>query len=358
MIRKVIAIVVLMVFLSGLAFNTCETWALSSDPALNDIFDWEEPTVTKVKDKLGSLISYTTRKFKDIKSSDWYISSLSKLVGLSGIDGYKDGTFKPQNSINVAEFTKTLLAAAGYKQELVKKVWYTNYVNKAKELGVIEASDNYVYTSGMKRKDMAKMICKLLKVEPGSGGNTVFADAKGMDTKWIDAAYNTYLIRGYYSKQTRTFKPNQTATRAEVTEMVMRALEYRENPEEYKASMSKYYDNIERAQDEKDGVNTGTEVKGYRIPTDPAVTVNTNFSMAEIFITLNVSKPLDMQYKHTESILASKFGGSNVVEVMNYIKQLTDTTSILPKKEFIAGGQTISVGGQNGTISIIIYPKE
>ena len=49
---------------------------------------------------------------------------------------------------------------------------------------------------------------------------------EGIDTKWIDAGYEEYLIRGYYDKGERTYKPNQTATRAEVSEMVCRAIEY------------------------------------------------------------------------------------------------------------------------------------
>lgn len=355
--KKVVSIVILMTLFTGLFFTGQGAYALSDDPALNEIFGWEEPTLDMAKEKIAQLITYSTNKFSDIKNSDWYISSLSKLVGLNGIDGYSDGKFRPQNPIKVSEFTKILLAAAGYKQNTDTKVWYTNYVTKAKELGVIDSTDNYVYTGGMKRKDMAKMICKLLKIQPVKSGKTEFTDAGGMDTSWIDAAFNEYLIRGYYSKHTRTFKPDQTATRAEVTEMVVRALEYRKNPQEFKSSMKSYYDRIESAQDEKDGGQTAKTVKGYKIPTGTTVVVRTDFSAAEIFIGINLSKSADTQYKEAENILSSKFGSSEVTDIMNYVKQLTGIDSILPKKDFTVGGQTASVGGQNGSVSIIVYPK-
>jgi hypothetical protein len=356
--RKVVTIIILLTFFTGIFLTGQGANALSDDPALNEIFGWEEPTLDMVIDKLDQLVSYSTHKFSDIKSSDWYISSLSKLVGLSGIDGYSDGKFRPQNPIKVSEFTKILLAAAGYKQSTDTKVWYSNYVTKAKELGVIDSSDNYVYTDGMKRKDMAKMICKLLNIKPAKSGKTQFTDAGGMDTSWIDAAFNEYLIRGYYSKYTRTFKPDQTATRAEVTEMVIRALEYRQNPEEFKKNMKNYYDKIESAQDEKDGGQAAKTVKGYKIPNDLTVMVRTDLSTAEIVIGLNLGESADTQYKEAENILASKFGSSEVTDIMNYVKQLSGNDSVLPKKDFTIGGQTASVGGQNGSVSIVVYPKD
>jgi hypothetical protein len=61
------------------------------------------------------------------------------------------------------------------------------------------------------------------------------------------------LIRGYYIKKLRTFKPTQTATRAEVTEMIVRVLEFRDDPNEYRIKMKAYYKEIERQQDLTDG---------------------------------------------------------------------------------------------------------
>ncbi|MDP4180531.1 MAG: S-layer homology domain-containing protein, partial [Bacillota bacterium] len=251
--KELIQAVSLLLVLFFVLVNVNYVNGVSNDPALNSIFNGQEPTIKLVNDKISSLVSYSSKKFKDIKAGDWYTNNLSKLVGLNGIDGYNDGTFKPKNPIKTAEFIKLMLAAAGYRQELDKDVWYKNYITKAKELGIVEDSDGYVFDESMIRKDMAKMICKMLKLEPQAAGSLVFSDASGIDTKWIDTAFNEYLIRGYYSKKARTFKPLQTATRAEVTEMIVRALEYRDNPEEYRVKMKAYYKEIEREQDLTDG---------------------------------------------------------------------------------------------------------
>ncbi|HEY9061996.1 MAG TPA: S-layer homology domain-containing protein [Pseudobacteroides sp.] len=251
-IVRFVSLLVVLIFASG---NSICFFAAAStaETELSTIFGGKEPNIKLAGEKLNSLVTYTTKRFKDIKAADWYTSNLSKLVGLRGIDGYSDGTFKPKNSIKTAEFIKLLLAAAGYKQELHKDVWYKNYVDKAKELGVIEDGDGYNYDGSMARMDMAKMILRLLKLDPKAASTPVFTDVAGIDTKWIDTAFSEYLIRGYYSKKLRTFKPTQTATRAEVTEMIVRVLEFRDDPNEYRIKMKAYYKEIERQQDLADG---------------------------------------------------------------------------------------------------------
>jgi len=343
--RKALSIFVALFILMSSVLNV-----FAAGDTLESILGGQTPTIEVVKAKLDRLVTYTTQKFSDVKSSHWYVKSLAKLVGMEGIDGYKDGTFRPQTEIKVAEFTKLLLAAAGYKEEVAKGKWYTNYVARAKELGVIEEGDNYNFESGMKRKDMAKMICKLLKIEPSTSGTSVFTDARNIDSRWIDAAFNEYLIMGYGKEGARTFKPMQTATRAEVTEMVIRALEYRENPEEYKRA----YGGGD-VQSTPSPSTSYTEVKGYKIPKNSTVSVKTDFEVAEIMITIDLKKDLNVQIKETEGILNSKFSSSDTKPVIDYVKQYTDASTILPKKDFTIGQRVISTGGQAGVATIMIF---
>ncbi len=246
-------------FISILALSAMLFTSLTLSPAhgsgntLEDIFGGKAPTITLANEKLEALISYTSSKFTDIKKNDWFCASSSKLVGLGGINGYSDGTFKPGNAITTAEFTKLLLAAMGYTQNNDPKVWYANYVAKARELGVVEASDSYSFDGGMQRKDMAKMICRMLKIDPKSSSTPAFSDLSGTDARWIDTAFSEYLIRGYYAKGIRTFKPTGTATRAEVCEMIVRALEYKDNPVLYKELSRAYYKEMDRQKDIEDG---------------------------------------------------------------------------------------------------------
>lgn len=67
------------------------------------------------------------------------------------LDGYSDGSFKPQNSINRAESLKVILEALGEEPssadysrftDVPKNAWFTGYVNKAKEKGIIKGYED------------------------------------------------------------------------------------------------------------------------------------------------------------------------------------------------------------------------
>ena len=315
---------------------------------LSGIFGGKEPDINLVNEKLGQLINYTKLRFSDVNEGAWFMRSVAKLTGLGGIDGYGDGTFKPQNTMTVAEFVKLLLASMGYQQENDSKVWYKNYVDKAWELKVIEFGDDYNYNGGIKRKDMAKMICKILNVQPVTSGTSPFTDTKGIDSKWVDAAYNEYLIRGYMENGQRIFKPDGTATRAEVTEMIVRALEYRNNPELYKR--------LKAAEFAKEEGSQSTDVQykmisGYKVPVDsPSYLKVCDGGYAELGkkypelgIMIHMRGDMERQYKETEEILLQKFEKSIVDQVMEYVKQKKQEKDRLASKHFDAGDRDIEV---------------
>lgn len=75
--------------------------------------------------------------FTDISPTAWYSEFITKAKNLNIIDGYPDGSFRPENKINLAESIKLL--SAGFKIQLTENVveppyrdiqlnlWYTPY---------------------------------------------------------------------------------------------------------------------------------------------------------------------------------------------------------------------------------------
>ena len=85
------------------------------------------------------MIKYTVDKFKDIKPDSWFAETVSRLVGKGGIDGYPDGTFKPNNTITRAEFTKILVSTLGHENlSKTGSHWASGYISKAEEIGLID----------------------------------------------------------------------------------------------------------------------------------------------------------------------------------------------------------------------------
>ncbi len=97
--------------------------------------------------------SQTCVGFKDVQSSDAICNDLIFAKESEWINGYPDGTFRPKNSVNRAEFTKIVMNAI-YKRELESKncfynsaineyeiksdMWYSSYVCSAKEKNIIK----------------------------------------------------------------------------------------------------------------------------------------------------------------------------------------------------------------------------
>src|SRR5690606_30711669 len=105
--------------------------------------------------------AYIKHQFSDVRETDWFYPTVSKLVEKGYIGGYPDGTFKPQNNIRVSEFTKILISAIGYQVDVSKGgYWAEGYINKAKELGIIKDGEFNDYERYITRGEMARMIVR------------------------------------------------------------------------------------------------------------------------------------------------------------------------------------------------------
>lgn len=94
--------------------------------------------------------------FKDIETSDWHAGYVAKMKELGVIEGYNDGTFKPNQAINRAETLKMLFKMAGKSVENVdmatnpfsdvaKNEWYAPYIIYASQQGYV---NGYVDSEG------------------------------------------------------------------------------------------------------------------------------------------------------------------------------------------------------------------
>ena len=76
-------------------------------------------------------------QFTDVKEGSWYYSDVTSLVKVGGINGYPDGTFKPNGTITAAEFIKITVGIYDDTLNVSEKKdgekWYTPYVNTARE---------------------------------------------------------------------------------------------------------------------------------------------------------------------------------------------------------------------------------
>lgn len=106
-----------------------------------------------------------SKSFKDIKDDYWAKKNIEKAVSLKLVTGYEDSTFRPQNNISFSE-VMALMVRAVYKGEVTGN-WPYNYIDKAKELGIIENDDTTDPNQIVTRGQVALFIWKTLLVDIG-----------------------------------------------------------------------------------------------------------------------------------------------------------------------------------------------
>ena len=183
--------------------------------------------------------AYIKHQFSDVRETDWFYPTVSKLVEKGYIGGYPDGTFKPQNNIRVSEFTKILISAIGYQVDVSKGgYWAEGYINKAKELGIIQDNEFDDYDRYITRGEMARMI-----VRAGTGTSAkgkgisldvpdnyksysyLITDYSTLDPDSKDIALKVFVSGIITGFPDGSFGFDKNATRAEACAILMRFLE-------------------------------------------------------------------------------------------------------------------------------------
>lgn len=132
-----------------------------------------------------------TNKFTDVIQTDWYNTAISTLANAGVLDGYTDGTFKPNDIITRAELVK------------IATSFYDTTAGKESEFSDIE--NHWAET-------------------------------------FIEEAYNLGFIDGYGDG---TFHPDQPITRAETMKIVNRTLDRAPHKDYLLDSMIKWPDNMD-----------------------------------------------------------------------------------------------------------------
>ncbi|MEK9160017.1 MAG: S-layer homology domain-containing protein [Patescibacteria group bacterium] len=110
--------------------------------------------------------------FSDVDSSDWYFDYVSTAVSLGIVQGYNDGTFKPEQTVNRAEAMKILLAAAEVSvsapatapfPDVATSDWFSGYAAYAKTWNIQPPQSDGLWHAedDITRANLAEMVYRL-----------------------------------------------------------------------------------------------------------------------------------------------------------------------------------------------------
>jgi hypothetical protein len=169
-----------------------------------------------VKDKAKVTI-LAASSFTDTKGH-WAERSIANAVTSGYVDGYEDGSFKPEQSVSRAEFIKMLILGAFKDNKLIYPAervfgdeWYAPYTAAAKDV-LVKESDGLGtdWNKPMTRLEMARVAERSAK--PGENND--------VESKWMFLTTSNGLIQGMDSKG--TLAPDGVTTRAQAITIIER----------------------------------------------------------------------------------------------------------------------------------------
>lgn len=99
--------------------------------------------IVKTIDPIASLVNGTATQsaiknsFTDLKGYSWAAGYIAYAVEQGIVKGYPDGTFKPGENVTTNEMLTMVLRAAGYSEDKIGANWPSDYITKAKEVGIL-----------------------------------------------------------------------------------------------------------------------------------------------------------------------------------------------------------------------------
>ncbi|WP_082053102.1 S-layer homology domain-containing protein [Gordoniibacillus kamchatkensis] len=185
----------------------------------------------------SSVNTKQTISFSDI-SGHWAEANIKQAVDAGIVNGYPDGTFKPDRTVTRAEFAVILMnvlkpqgdgAALTFTDKAKIGTWAQKSVAQAVYAGIISGYEDGSFRpdAEITRPEMAVMIASALGQSSGSAATTGFADDKDIPV-WAKGAVAAMKKLGIIEgKGADQFAPVDKTTRAEAVTVLLKMLAYK-----------------------------------------------------------------------------------------------------------------------------------
>lgn len=171
-----------------------------------------------------------------------YEDAVKMLSDFEIMQGYPDGTFRPDNSITRAEFAALVVRFAGMEEsvngyygpniftDVSQSDWYSEYVAFCKSMGYIDGYDDGRFggSDNITSKQAVKIILSVL------GYKNIAESSGGYPDGYLKIAYQNNILKGISANDTG-------ATRGEIARLLVNALDSKIADETYTTGSKEYY---------------------------------------------------------------------------------------------------------------------
>ncbi len=193
-------------------------------------------TVKRNSNSVYAVVQGAVPEFGDLKGH-WSQQDVRLLAGKLVVNGQAPGVFAPDASITRAEFAALLVRALGLQadasgisgaKDVASGAWYAGVLGAAVKAGLMEGFEDGTLRpeARVTRTELAVMTSRAMKAAgtPGTGGSLQFADVEAIP-QWarasVSASVGAGIIQGAEGNR---FAPERQATRAEAAVMLKRLL--------------------------------------------------------------------------------------------------------------------------------------
>lgn len=153
-------------------------------------------------------------------SNHWAYKDIKLLINENVVEGYDDGTFKPDKKVKVNEFLKMLIEMADYKLQISGEKWPNWYIQTAIKNNLIKEDEFENYSREISRFEAAKIIANYINIDDISSNKNIFNDLNNDQKDIVLKLVKLNVINGYADN---TFRSNNSITRAEACRIIINA---------------------------------------------------------------------------------------------------------------------------------------
>ena len=162
--------------------------------------------------------------FSDVGEGDWFRDSVTEMAGLGYVEGYEDGTFKPEGIVSVVEFVTMTARCLGLETGEEYGHWGGRQMANAYAAGWLDEADCAWtdFNNPVDRQLASKILAVALGLELDVPDPEYadFADAGQSYAAYVAAMTYAGLLDGY---EDNTVRPARELNRAEAATLIYRA---------------------------------------------------------------------------------------------------------------------------------------
>ena len=200
------------------------------------VADSANRTITAKTDKFGILgLMADVRPIPQISdiSGSWAKDLIIRMSAMRIVNGYPDGRYLPEKGVSRAEFVTLLTKTLGWAQQAPGTgfgddipEWAAGSIGAAVNRGIVQGYPDGTFRpdKNISRAEMAVIMDKALDL-PDSSQPSNYTDWRDIQS-WAIQAIRDTKVTGIMEGNEGLFRPNDTANRAEAAAVMSRILEY------------------------------------------------------------------------------------------------------------------------------------